>query len=209
MEQLKLKVCGMRDPQNIEDLSQLAPDFMGLIFHEPSSRYVGEVPPKGLHMLPKSIAKTGVFVRHTVGQIVQKVAAFGLQAIQLHGDQPVVFVEELRQKLPHITIIKVFRVGEGFDFSQTAGFEQLAHYFLFDTKGKDYGGNGYAFDWSVLKNYRGGTPFFLSGGIGPNDWQALEAFHHPLWQGVDINSKFELRPALKDVQQIRQFWNKP
>ena len=203
---LKLKVCGMRQPENIAGLGRLKPDFAGLIFYEKSPRFAGGLTPGQLSALPETTCRTGVFVKHSTDGILQKVEALQLGAVQLHGDESPEFCSELRRQLPPGTrLIKVLRVDEDFDFSETRPFEEVADYFLFDTRAKGWGGTGKTFNWQILQRYQGKRPFFLSGGIGPAHAKSIAALQHPRLFAVDINSGFEVSPGLKDLQQIREF----
>lgn len=197
---LKWKICGMRDPGNIRDVAALAPHYMGFIFYPDSPRYVGEefVMPD----LPPGIRKTGVFVNSSVADILKKVNQYRLDLVQLHGDEPVDFCKELHDE--GIDLVKVFRVGDSFDFSETQKFEGTGSYFLFDTAGKKYGGNAVAFDWSILKKYNQQVPFFLSGGITAGNVQRLNALKNMNIHAVDINSGAEVMPGIKDVNKIKE-----
>ena len=199
---MKLKICGMKYPDNILEVGSLLPDYMGFIFWEKSARYFDGTMPD----LPKSIKKTGVFVNETIPVILEKVEKYDLQAIQLHGHESAEFCLELKNKLEtSIEIIKVFSADENFDFNVLKPFETVCDYFLFDTKGKLPGGNGTTFDWSILKNYPSTKPFFLSGGIGIeelNDINEILKTNLPIY-AIDINSKFEIEPGLKNIQLCR------
>ena len=195
-----IKICGMKYPDNIIEIGSLLPDYMGFIFWDKSARYFDGVIPN----LPKSIKKVGVFVNATQDEIFEKIAKYDLQAIQLHGDESVEFCQELRENLKQvqIEIIKVFSVNDSFDFEVLKPFETICDYFLFDTKGKLPGGNGTTFDWKVLENYPSNKPFFLSGGIGNNEMEAVKEIaktNLPLY-AIDVNSKFEIEPGLKNIQ---------
>jgi phosphoribosylanthranilate isomerase len=199
---MKLKICGMKYPDNIIEVAALLPDYMGFIFWEKSARYFDTIIPK----LPKSIHKVGVFVNESIDIILDKVILHDLQAVQLHGKESVVFCEELKKRLPkEIEIIKVFSIIDSFDFEALKAFESLCDYFLFDTKGKLPGGNGSTFDWTVLENYPSTKPFFLSGGIGLEEMPAVNEIlktNLPIY-AIDINSKFEIESGLKNMQLCR------
>ncbi|MFV8346923.1 phosphoribosylanthranilate isomerase [Flavobacterium sp. ZB4P13] len=205
---MKLKICGMKYPENILEVGSLLPDYMGFIFWEKSARYFDGVIPE----LPKSIKKVGVFVNATQDEILEKIAKYDLQAVQLHGQESVAFCLDLKQVLKdengkqvQIKIIKVFSVDDTFDFEVLKPFEAVCDYFLFDTKGKLPGGNGTIFDWKVLEKYPSNKPFFLSGGIGINEMETVKEISKtnlPLY-AIDVNSKFEIEPGLKNIELCR------
>jgi phosphoribosylanthranilate isomerase len=203
---MKLKICGMKYPNNILEVGSLLPDYMGFIFWEKSARYFDEIIPE----LPKSIRKVGVFVNATLEEILNRTEKHDLQAIQLHGHESVAFCLELKTKLaPSIEIIKVFSTDDTFDFSVLEPFEPVCDYFLFDTKGKLPGGNGTTFDWKVLENYPSAKPFFLSGGIGMDEMDAVHEILKtklPIY-AIDVNSKFEIEPGLKNTQLCKDAIN--
>jgi len=198
-----IKICGMKYPDNILEVGSLLPDYMGFIFWKKSTRYFDGVIPT----LPQSIKKVGVFVNETVENIIAKVQKHDLQAVQLHGKESVEFCLNLKTEFQNlkrvdIEIIKVFSVADDFDFSVLEPFENVCDYFLFDTKGKLPGGNGTTFDWKVLENYPSSKPFFLSGGIGIDEMAAVNEIiktNLPVY-AIDVNSKFEIEPGLKNVQ---------
>ena len=272
-----IKVCGMRDADNIRAVEALGADWMGFIFWPGSKRYVAEPPT----YLPLKAKRVGVFVDATIDDILQHVAGYRLDAIQLHGNESPDFLRALSTALhaPHdscscpvcsgrtalashhashqagdshhalhvvggspadICLIKAFSIATPSDLAATEAYASLADYFLFDTKAAPVpdaftsgspmakaapvpdgspsgslvakvaapslpGGTGCQFDWSILDKYDGSTPFLLSGGIGPNDAQRLREFHHPLLAGIDLNSRFEQSPALKDITKLKTF----
>lgn len=204
---MKLKICGMKYPDNIIEVGSLLPDYMGFIFWEKSARYFDGIIPE----LPQSIKKTGVFVNETAAIIIETVLKHNLQAIQLHGHESVEFCEILKKELPKsIEIIKVFSILDTFDFQDLKPFESVCDYFLFDTKGKLPGGNGTTFDWKVLENYPSTKPFFLSGGIGIEETAAVNEISKtnlPVY-AIDINSKFEIEPGLKNIELLHSFKEK-
>jgi phosphoribosylanthranilate isomerase len=202
---MKLKICGMKYPDNILEVGSLLPDYMGFIFWEKSARYFDGVIPD----LPKSIKKVGVFVNESIAVIEEKIAKYNLQAIQLHGQESVEFCSELKTKIrtdvacnvSTIEIFKVFSADENFDFSILKPYESVCDYFLFDTKGKLPGGNGTTFDWRILEKYPSTKPFFLSGGIGIAELDSIKEISKtnlPIY-AIDINSKFEIEPGLKNT----------
>ena len=199
-----IKVCGMRDGDNIREVEQLSIDWMGFIFYTKSSRYVSEVPA----YLPTKCKRVGVFVDASTDEIIKKIHDFSLDMIQLHGNESPEQISHLSPLTNHLSIIKAFNIATAEDLKSTASYTGLADYFLFDTKGPSVGGNGEKFDWSVLSNYEGDTPFLLSGGIGPDDAERILDYHHPKCIGIDLNSQFELAPGLKDVTTLSRFLNK-
>ena len=199
---MKLKICGMKYPENILEVGALLPDYMGFIFWEKSARYFDGIIPA----LPESIKKVGVFVNEKEVEILTKIKRYDLQAVQLHGNESVEFCVNLKNKIEsNIEIIKVFSVDDAFDFKVLTPFENACDYFLFDTKGKLPGGNGTAFDWKVLENYPSTKPFFLSGGIGMEEIEGVKEIlktNLPIY-AIDINSKFEIEPGLKNIELLK------
>ena len=200
---LKLKVCGMN--KNTTEIAALKPDYLGFIFWEPSKRFFDGSMPSNLH----SVKKVGVFVDATLLEIVEKVKTYDLLMVQLHGKESPSFCDELKKAIPQLKIIKVFSIQDNFDFSQLKPFEDFCDYYLFDTKGKLPGGNGYAFNWEVLKKYPSTKPYFLSGGIGLEDVDSIREFikrpESQYCEVIDVNSRFELEPGLKDVEKLKEF----
>ncbi len=195
----------MKFRENIEEISSLQPDYLGFIFYEKSERFItAELPP-----LSKDIKKVGVFVNETLDHVVTTALAYNLQAVQIHGHESVDYCSELRKYLPEIEIIKVFSIKNEFNFEILKPFESVCDFFLFDTKGHLPGGNGYTFNWNILKDYPSSKPYFLSGGIGLSETENLsnffksEASKH--CYAIDVNSKFETMPGLKDFNQLKQF----
>ena len=196
---MKLKICGMKYPENIIEVGALLPDYIGFIFWEKSARYFdGEIP-----SLPQSIKKVGVFVNASLEEILKKVEKYDLQAVQLHGDESVDFCEKVKKNAPKlIDVIKVFSILDTFDFAVLKPFEKVCDYFLFDTKGKLPGGNGTTFDWKVLEKYPSTKPFFLSGGIGMAEMDAVNEIlktNLPVY-AIDVNSKFEIELGFKNIE---------
>ena len=189
----------MREAENIDALQTLDVDWMGMIFFKKSARNVEENVD-----LVVSTPRVGVFVNEIIEVILEKVRHFSLTKLQLHGDESPAFCRTLKEQFSG-EIIKVFSVGETFDFEKVKPYENLVDLFLFDTKGKQRGGNGMAFDWQILQEYNGQTPFLLSGGIGEKHIESIKSFHHSKLIGIDINSKFEISPALKDIKKLKIF----
>lgn len=206
----------MRDADNIRDISALGVDMIGLIFYPPSPRYVQQFS-SGAGIIPdyapdmgKTPLRVGVFVDDMPQNIVTRVYNYKLDYIQLHGNEPRETLENLRATIdpdikPKIKIIKAISVSSGEDIKKYKEYVGAADLFLFDTKCKTVGGSGEQFDWQVLQAYDGDVPFLLSGGIGPDDAERIKNFHHPKCIGIDLNSKFEIEPALKDVEKLKQF----
>jgi phosphoribosylanthranilate isomerase len=195
-----VKICGMREPTNIIEVANLQPHFLGFIFYKPSARYVGDR--FNMPAIPKGIKKVGVFVNETTEVMVQKANDYQLDFLQLHGEEPVEQVMEL--KTLGFKIIKAFRINDLFGFSTTDAYQPYCDFFLFDSKGKNYGGNNQVFDWSVLKNYNQKIPFLLSGGLNASNLQNTTELNSANCVGFDINSGAELSPAVKDVDAVKR-----
>ena len=201
---LKIKVCGMRDPENISGVVAALPNYLGFIFYPKSKRFVGFEPlPEILAIVPDSVKKVGVFVDETPEKVMEIVQNWNLDVVQLHGNEPAEYCSQIQNA--GITVFKAFSVDDQFDFSSLNAYSRVCDYFLFDTKGQLPGGTGQKFNWQLLENYKGDVPFFLSGGIGSDDLKAVLIFRHPQLFGIDINSGFEISPALKDVEKVKDF----
>lgn len=198
----------MRESQNILALAELQPDFMGFIFFEKSARFTGEVWEKEiLKSLSLNIQKIGVFVNESFEKVIKIWKDYGLDFVQLHGNETFEFCEKLKKE--GLKIIKVFSVDNSFDFSATINFEGIADYFLFDTKAEGgYGGHGKAFDWNILDKYLGETPFLLAGGISLENWGDLDKIKNKNFVGIDVNSKFEISPANKNIEALKELFEK-
>lgn len=205
---MKIKVCGLRDRANLQAIAQLPIDMVGLIFHADSPRYVDEAAGEALGDLSELVgdkAMVGVFVNAEVSEILQQTSTYRLDYAQLHGNESADYCASLKQVWPSLKVIKAFSVDADFDFDQTSAYERHVDYFLFDTKGKNRGGNGEKFDWSILKKYQGFRQFFVSGGIGPDDADQVKQLNFPQLAGIDVNSGFETAPAEKDVVALAEF----
>ena len=197
-----VKVCGMRDPVNIREVESAGVDWMGFIFYPRSSRYVPSRP----GYLPQKAVRVGVFVDASAESILERVEEYSLGVVQLHGSESPEIVRQIREMLPSwVLIMKAFNILDPSDLEYTLKYEGLADYFLFDTKTSLKGGSGRKFDWDILSNYKGKVPFLLSGGIGPEDADAVLCFSHPKFAGIDLNSRFETSPALKDAGLVGEF----
>ena len=208
-----IKVCGMREAENIREVEALGIDLMGFIFWPKSSRYVSECP----NYLPTKCKRVGVFVDATIDDIKQKIEEYRLDFVQLHGHESPDYIRALRvvDGFPVNTrLIKAISVSNSDDIATHKDYEGIVDYFRFDTKCTCMGGSGQQFDWSVLADYNGNTPFLLSGGIGPNDaerlsaLQVLDGFPIKKCVGIDLNSRFEVVPALKDINKLKEFIKK-
>jgi phosphoribosylanthranilate isomerase len=197
---LKLKICGMRDPDNILEVCKLHPDFIGFIFYSRSPRYLSDdfVLPK----IDSAIRKTGVFVNEYFEKIMSLVKLHSLDFVQLHGEESFTLCK--RFKSEGVGVIKVFSVDEAFNFRVTEAYENSVDFFVFDTRGKNHGGNGVTFNWSLLNRYNQKIPFFLSGGLSPENIHDVDKLQHMNLYGIDVNSGFEIQPALKDVEKLKQ-----
>jgi phosphoribosylanthranilate isomerase len=200
---MKVKVCGMRDAQNIEALLQLKPNFMGFIFYDKSPRFVGEtLDVDQLKAFPKEVKKVGVFVNASIDFIVKTVKKYELDYAQLHGEEKPDFCKTLRLK--GVSIIRAFSLDSTFSFAQVYNYKPFCDFFLFDAKGQNRGGNGVSFDWGILKKYDFEKPFLLAGGVDIGHAAMLEELPQMPYC-MDINSKFELEPGLKNIQKIEEF----
>ena len=200
----------MKYEENILEVAALRPDFMGFIFYPGSKRnFEGEIPD-----LDPSIRKIGVFVNEDLEQVVETVRKHDLAGVQLHGEEDVAYCKELRKavdKSGDLFLIKAFRIKDAIDLDSLLPYEGHCSCFLFDTLGKERGGTGEKFNWEALKGYRLSTPYLLSGGIGPDDLPSLESFlgskDAASCIGVDVNSRFELSPGLKNTGELKIFVN--
>jgi len=198
-----IKVCGIGEIENVKQIAALDIDMIGFNFYKPSSRYISVEQAKMLASKVRSgISKVGVFVNEELNHVRSVYDQVELDYAQLHGDESLAYCNELSKTCK---VIKVFRVDDDFDMSVVYPFETCSAYFLFDTKTKLFGGSGKEFNWEILKAYKGATPFLLSGGIGPESAEAVHNWTHDAYVGVDINSKFEVKPAIKNVAEVNQF----
>ncbi|AUP81674.1 phosphoribosylanthranilate isomerase [Flavivirga eckloniae] len=211
----------MKYKDNIAQVADLQPDYLGFIFYEKSARHFNTNIPE----LPGSIKKTGVFVDESLEYVIEQIKTHHLQAVQLHGKESPEYCGALRRrhdelvsasqnknlKQVQVEIIKVFSIKDEFNFEVLKPYETVCDYYLFDTKGKLPGGNGYTFDWNVLSNYPSTKPFFLSGGIGLDQIEDIKKFKRSeaskYCYALDVNSKFEIEPGLKNIEQLKEFKN--
>lgn len=202
-----VKICGLRDPENIRQVAAIPEvDIIGLIFYPPSPRYVDSATTALAVSTLTTVKVAGVFVNEKQEEVVRKAARYHLNFIQLHGSESPEYLSTLRASLPGgIKLIKAFSIQTEEELLQTSGYEEHCEYLLFDTPTSGYGGSGRTFDWNILQYYTGPIPFLLSGGIGPESHESLHHFHHRMWAGIDLNSRFETTPAVKDIQLLTAF----
>lgn len=204
MKNVKLKICGMKETENITEISALQPDYLGFIFWEKSKR---NMTLDAIPELPETIKKVGVFVDASIQEIAAKINQYQLDVIQLHGNESVIFCRNVKKL--GVEVIKVFSMNSNFNFSLVKEYVLAVDYFLFDTKGKLPGGNGVTFDWKILENYHCDTPYFLSGGIGTTEIDGLKEFlKSPAAKkcyAIDVNSRFEKKPGIKNKIKLQKF----
>lgn len=202
---LKIKVCGMKEVQNLVDLCQLEPDFVGYIFYRASPRYVGDFPDEALFSSPgDKISRVGVFVNEPILSVRKIIEAGWVDVVQLHGSETPEYCKSLVNEGVHV--IKAIGPGHLDTLDRLEEFYGVVHYFLFDTAGEGRGGTGEKFDWTRLEKYKLPVPFLLSGGIGPGDAAAIRKLDHLLLRGVDVNSKFELEAGRKNIKELELFF---
>jgi len=204
MIQPKIKVCGMRDLENIRELVKLEPDYIGFIFYEKSPRYIGEkISKEILDAIPPSIKKVGVFVNATEREMKNAITENSLNVVQLHGNESPEMCQIIR--MAGVEVIKAFPVDEEFDFHSIQRYRESCGFYLFDTKTPQYGGSGKQFDWTLLDKHNFTKPVFLSGGIGLEDAEKIIRLNNKDIKVVDINSRFEIEPGLKDIEKVKKF----
>lgn len=201
---LKIKVCGMKHAANIAAVAELRPDYMGFIFYEKSPRYISEVSAELIKYVPQEIKTVGVFVDEDLETVKALVQKHYLKAVQLHGNESADFCKEV--KAAGVEVIKAFGVHSDFDFNVLEEYETEVDYFLFDTQTPAHGGSGKVFDWTLLNHYQLSKPYFLSGGIDLNHAEQIKSINDERLYAIDINSKFELEPGLKDVVKLKEFF---
>lgn len=198
---LLIKVCGMTEAENIRRVEQLGVDLMGFIFYPNSPRCLCGMP----GYLPACARRVGVFVNESKENVLMYADRFSLDYLQLHGNESPAYCRSLRRA--GMRLIKAFAVAQPRDLLAASAYNGLCDYYLFDTKTPQYGGSGNRFDWNLLHRYNGPTPFLLSGGIHPYSAEAVREFHHPRLAGIDLNSRFETAPGIKDTERIEEFLN--
>lgn len=201
-----IKVCGMRDADNIRQISLLKPDYMGFIFWEHTPRSAVGMPASNISLLPSATHSVGVFVNETVESILSTCTVYRIDTVQLHGSETPDMCRQLRSHGLHVW--KAFGIDDGFDFSSLRDYEQTVEMLVLDTKTPKCGGSGRRFDWSVLDHYDLDIPYLLSGGISPDSAnEVLAAFSKPHLAGIDLNSRFESAPGIKDSEKLTNFAN--
>ncbi|MDF2517851.1 MAG: N-(5-phosphoribosyl)anthranilate isomerase [Sphingobacterium sp.] len=202
---VKIKVCGMKHPDNIAAVTALDIHYIGFIFYEKSKRFVGNTSREYIKGV-KGVTKVGVFVNASLPEICHKIDEFNLNAVQLHGDESPQFCEELKQHTA-VTVIKAFGIDQNFDWSVLDAYVGAVDFFLFDTKSSSYGGTGMRFDWSLLHQYKLERPYFLSGGLDVDSVEDALQANDPRLYALDLNSKFEVEPGLKDIDLLARSIN--
>lgn len=205
MKELKFKVCGMTLAANIASVASLHPDYMGFIFYKQSPRMISDVSAELIKYIPAEIKSVGVFVNEDLAIVKKKVLDYQLKAVQLHGQESVAYCEDLKNSFAGLEVIKAFGVDEHFDFTVLTGYQKVTDYFLFDTKTKAHGGSGKTFDWRILEHYTLDKPYFLSGGIDLEHAAAISKIEDARLYALDINSRFEVEPGIKDAEKIKEF----
>lgn len=195
----------MRDAENIKQLAILKPDYIGFIFYPKSKRFATDLDVSTISALPSTIKKTGVFVDATYQEIIEKIEKYNLDAIQLHGGESPDFCIKCKQK--GIEVIKAFGVDKDFDFRTLYVYNESVDYFLFDTKTDQHGGSGKTFDWEILEQYSLEKPYFLSGGLSADNLAEITQIDDRRLYALDLNSRFELEPGLKDIEKLTSVFN--
>jgi len=204
MRDLKLKVCGMKFAANIAAVAGLQPDYLGFIFYDKSPRYISDVSAELIKYVPSEVKTVGVFVDEDLEIVKKKINLYQLKAVQLHGSEAPEYCAELKTNFNNLEVIKAFGLDEDFDFSILDPYENEVDFFLFDTKTKAHGGSGKTFDWEILNNYTLDEPYFLSGGIDLEHVDAVLGINDERLYALDINSRFEIEPGVKDVEKIKE-----
>lgn len=201
----KLKICGMKQPDNLAAVLALEPDYIGFIFYPQSARYVADLDPELVKNIPEHIKTTGVFVDEKAETVNEKISTYQLKAVQLHGNESPAYCKGFKTQAQ---VIKAFGIDESFDFDRLDDYYDSVDFFLFDTKTAGHGGSGQSFNWRLLEKYQLDIPFFISGGVGLENITDLVRINDERLYGVDVNSRFEISAALKDVEQLAQFKTK-
>ncbi|MBL7707051.1 MAG: phosphoribosylanthranilate isomerase [Taibaiella sp.] len=198
---MKIKICGMCDPENINGIAALKPDYMGFIFYPESKRYMGEK--TQIPIMDPSIKKVGVFVNAAINDVLDNACAYGLDTIQLHGTEDWEYCRIIRSN--KLEVIKTVAIQDHLPVNNLISYTGSIDYFLFDTQTPYYGGSGQTFDWKLLRAYDLDIPFFISGGLGIEQVTGLKECSNPQFKGVDANSRLETAPGIKDIERTNQF----
>ena len=203
---MKIKICGIKQKENLQEIIKLKPDFIGFNFYPVSPRFIDNcLSPVDLAVIPRNIKKTGVFVNQDEYEISGIQWKYGLDYVQLHGDETPEVCKGLQSS--GVRVIKAFRVDENFEFKELSYYIPFCDFFLFDALTEKFGGSGHKFDWGLLHKYDLGHPFFLSGGIAPEDAPGIRELSFSALAGVDINSRFEIQPGVKNILKLSEFMN--
>lgn len=202
---MKVKVCGLTVSENIQAADLLGADYLGFIYYSKSKRFSS--------ILKEDIEacrakKVGVFVNSPLSDVLEQINKSALDVIQLHGEESVQYCKELRKYNQEVELIKAIPIQDKRSLKQVEPYLDVANYLLFDTACLSRGGSGMKFDWTILDEYKGTLPFFLSGGLGVEDVMCLKKWKHPFLYGVDINSRFEIKPGVKDINVLNTFIKK-
>ena len=202
---MKIKVCGLTVSENIQAVDFLGADYLGFIYYSKSKRFSS--------ILKEDIEacrakKVGVFVNSPLNDVLEQINKSALDVIQLHGEESVQYCKELRKYNQEVELIKAIPIQDKRSLKQVEPYLDIANYLLFDTACLSRGGSGVKFDWTILDEYKGTLPFFLSGGLGVEDVMCLKKWKHPFLYGVDINSRFEIKPGVKDINVLNTFIKK-
>lgn len=203
---MRIKVCGLNDERNILEVASLSPDYMGFIFYEKSPRYAGNLKKKIFNEISSDIFKTAVFVNESIETIISIVDDLQLDCIQLHGNEDPYYCEELKFFMPAVQLLKAVSVATAEDVLSLDSYDDVCDFILFDTKTENFGGSGVKFNHFLLSYYEGDLPFFVSGGLGPEDIDNLNGLkeEYEKMYAVDLNSKFEISPGIKDISQLEK-----
>ena len=197
---MHIKVCGLKYVDNVSAVTALGPHYVGFICYDQSPRYIADLSPN-VTTIPNGVVTTGVFVNADADKVFEMIERYGFKAIQLHGTETPAYCSQFKCK---VTVIKAFGIAEGFNFEQLEAYKNTVDFFLFDTKTPAHGGSGKTFDWEILDRYKMNVPFFLSGGLSPDNISEVAKIKHPAFYGVDLNSKFEIEPGLKDISKLKE-----
>ena len=201
--EMMIKVCGMKDADNIRNVAALTPMMMGFIFYPGSPRYAGDLDADVVRSLPGHVRPVGVFVNSEEHEVIEICRSYGIKIVQLHGEESPAMCGSLRRQ--GFTVFKAVGIATAADFSMLSEYEGCVDMFLFDTKSPQHGGTGCQFDHSLLEKSSLDVPYLLCGGIGPGDIDTVVAAMRPGMAGIDINSRFEVAPGVKNLRALIQF----